>query len=434
MNPVLLKPQSEIGAQLVVGGRVRGNVRARAYQALKGELLSEVLASFERLAAGADLVLVEGAGSPAEVNLRAGDIANMGFAEATGVPVALIGDIDRGGVIASLCGTVALLGEGERGLLAGYVVNKFRGDARLFDDGLRIIGSRTGLGCFGVVPYCAAAARLPAEDAASLPPRVPRAGAALRVVVPRLSRIANFDDLDPLLAEPEVGVEFIEPGCALPGDADLVILPGSKSTRADLEFLRAQGWDIDLAAHVRRGGWVLGLCAGFQMLGHAVRDRQAREGGAGSTAGLGLLDIETELGAAKTLRECRGVDPQSGMAVHGYEMHMGRSSGAGLARPMLEIGGHPHGAVSADGRVLGCYLHGLFSADAFRHAFMRRVAHRAIEGVGFEAQVEAALDTLADHLETHLDCDALLAAAGNLEPRLRSPRRPPAARPAARSH
>jgi adenosylcobyric acid synthase len=412
MNPVLLKPQTDVGAQVVVQGRVLGNAQARDYQDLKADLMPRVLESFARLAAGADLVIVEGAGSPAEVNLRAGDIANMGFAEAADLPVALIGDIDRGGVIASIVGTWHLLPEAERARLKGVIVNKFRGDVSLFDDGLAVIARETGLSCFGVVPYFTAARRLPAEDAIAVETyRGPDGDRAIGVAVPVFSRIANFDDLDPLIAEPDVAVDFVEAGRALPGDADLVILPGSKATIPDLAVLRDQGWDLDIAAHLRRGGWVLGLCGGYQMLGHKLRDPGGIEGAPGAAAGLGLLDIETDLNPDKTLTEVSGVEAASGEAVRGYEMHIGETRGPGLARPMLKLDGRGEGAVSADGRVLGCYLHGLFAADGFRHAFLSRIKDRATSGVAYETEVEQTLDALAAHLETHLDLDGLLAAA-----------------------
>ena len=413
MNPVLLKPQSEVGAQLVVQGRVWGTAEARAYQTLRFELLPRVLESFDRLAAGADLIIVEGAGSPAEVNLRDGDIANMGFAEAADVPVVLVGDIERGGVIASIVGTHYLLSAAERARLAGYIVNKFRGDVSLFDGGLEVIARETGLTAFGVVPYFPAARRLPAEDALAVEsdPAI-AAQDAIRVAVPVFSRIANFDDLDPLVAEPDVAVEFVPPGRALPGGADLVVLPGSKATIADLAVLRAEGWDVDIAGHLRRGGVVLGICGGYQMLGRAIRDRHGVEGRPAESAGLGLLEIETELTCDKILTETSGVDVISNQPVRGYEMHMGASTGPGLARPMLRLAGRPEGAVSADGRVYGCYLHGLLASDGFRHAFLNRIRQRQQSGVAYEAEVERTLDELARHLEAHLDLDRLLEVAG----------------------
>jgi adenosylcobyric acid synthase len=437
MNPVLLKPQSDGAAQIVLCGRVRGSAAARDYRRLAPSLLPEVLAAFDRLAGGADLVLIEGAGSPAEINLRVGDIANMGFAEAADLPVALIGDIERGGVIAQLVGTHALLSPGERRRIAGYIINKFRGDVRLFDGGITAIGERTGWRCFGVVPFFAEAALLPAEDSmglASRPPapaaRVPPsprmwgegverseggrrqpASRSIKIAVPLLPRIANFDDLDPLRAETCVELVMVRPGHPLPRDAVLVILPGSKATLSDLAFLRREGWDIDILAHRRAGGHILGLCGGYQMLGRRVADPDGYEGPAGEAAGLGLLDIGTVLGPQKQLRETAGTDLATGMKVRGYEMHLGVTSGPGLARPMLDLGGRPDGAVSADGKVGGCYLHGLFAGDAFRRAFLTRLGTPEGDGIAYEAMIDGILDRLADHLEQHLDLAALLAAS-----------------------
>jgi adenosylcobyric acid synthase len=413
MNPVLLKPQSEIGAQVVVHGRVAGNAKARDYQALKPSLLPRVLESFERLAADCDLVLVEGAGSPAEVNLREGDIANMGFARSAGVPVVLIADIDRGGVIASLVGTWEVLEADERALLRGYLVNKFRGDPSLFEDGLAIINERTGLASFGIVPWFEPARLLPAEDAVVLDRDSPTRGGEkpIRVAVPRLPRIANFDDLDPLIAEPDVAVLFVAPGHALPGDADLIVLPGSKATIADLAALRAEGWDIDIAAHLRRGGHVIGLCGGYQMLGARIRDPRGIEGPPADVPGLGLLDIETELTADKTLIEAAGIELSTGAKVRGYEMHVGSTQGPGVARPMLRLGAREDGAVSPDGLVAGCYLHGLFASDDVRRAFLARLRPGRASDLAYEAQIERTLNALADHLSAYLDLGALLAAA-----------------------
>jgi adenosylcobyric acid synthase len=410
MNPVLLKPQTEVGAQLVVQGKVRGAFKARDYAALKPGLMPAVLESFEVLGRDADLVLVEGAGSPAEVNLRAGDIANMGFAEAADVPVVLVGDIDRGGVIAALVGTHALLEPAERRRLRGYLVNKFRGDPALFEDAHAVIAARTGMRSYGVVPWFEQARLLPAEDALGLEERSSHGTGAIRIAVPRLRRAANFDDLDPLAAEPDVDLRIVAPGEALP-DADLVILTGSKATIADLEDFRTQGWDIDLAAHVRRGGAVLGICGGLQMLGRRLADPEGIEGLPGEVEGLGLLDFETVLAGAKRLEAVRGRDLQSGLPVAGYEMHVGRSSGPALASPMLDLGGRPDGAVLEGGRIMGCYVHGLFAADAFRHDFLARLRARRASGLIFEQQIERTLDALADHLEASVDVDGLLALA-----------------------
>jgi adenosylcobyric acid synthase len=417
MNPVLLKPQSEIGAQVVVQGRVLRSAMARDYHALKADLLPAVLASFARMCGEADVVLIEGAGSAAEVNLRQGDIANMGFAEAADVPVVLVGDIDRGGVIAALVGTHALLAADERARLKGYIINKFRGDPGLFDGAVATLRQLTGLACHGIVPFFPAARDLPAEDGMALDGYTagPRAG-RVRVAVPRLPRIANFDDLDPLAAEPDVVLEIVEPGRPLPGDADLIVLPGSKATLADLGALRAEGWDIDLLAYVRRGGRVLGLCAGYQMLGRRVADPFGIEGPGGEAPGLGLLDVETILGEEKTLREVAGIELATGQDVRGYEMHVGATSGPATSRPMLRLGdgadaARPCGASTVDGRVTGCYLHGLFAADAFRRAFIAGLGGAGDAALAYEARIETTLDALAAHLERHLDVARLLEIA-----------------------
>ena len=414
MNPVLLKPQSETGAQVVVQGRVLTSCGARDYHALKPSLLPAVLESFRRLGADADLVLVEGAGSPAEINLREGDIANMGFARAAGVPVLLAGDIERGGVIAQLVGTVLLLEPEERALLVGYLVNKFRGDPSLFANAHPEIARRTGLAPLGVVTWLDRARDLPKEDMLGLAELAAdaRTGTGrIRVAVPRLPRLANFDDLDPLAAEPDVDLVLLEPGDALPAATDLVVLPGSKATRHDLAALRAAGWDIDILAHARRGGWVLGLCGGYQMLGRRVADPAGLEGPPGEIQGLGLLDVETVLAPAKVLALRERRCARTGIPTRGYEIHMGRTDGPGLRRPMLQGADGADGAVSADGRVMGCYLHGLLADDAYRAALLGRIRARDGLALAYEARVEAALDALADHLAGCLDLDRLLALA-----------------------
>jgi adenosylcobyric acid synthase len=415
MNPVLLKPQSETGAQVVVQGRVRGSASGRDYHALKPDLLDAVLESFAMVGAGSDLVLIEGAGSPAEVNLRASDIANMGFAEAADVPVVLVADIDRGGVIASLVGTHALLQAGEQARLQGYVINKFRGDVSLFEPAIQTIAERTGMACFGIVPFFAQARLLPKEDAMALDGAAPapQGAASIRIAVPRLARIANFDDLDPLDAEADVDVVLVEAGTPLPGDADAVVLPGSKATLADLAQVRAEGWDVDLAAHVRRGGMVVGLCGGYQMLGRRIADPDGVEGAPGEAPGLGLLDVETVIVGDKTLETVSARECASGEAVSGFEMHMGLTEGGDRQRAWLQMAdGRAEGACSADGRVMGCYVHGLFSADGFRAAFLGRLRAGRGAGIAHDALIEDTLDALAAHLEDTLDVDALFAAAG----------------------
>jgi adenosylcobyric acid synthase len=411
MNPVLLKPQSDVGAQLVVRGRMEGNWKARAYQDRKAALLPVVLESFRSLEAEADLVLVEGAGSPAETNLRRGDIANMGFAHAADVPVVLVGDIDRGHVIASLVGAHVVLDEADRDRIAGFLINKFRGDPSLFTDGRAEIVRRTGWADLGMAPWLGAASRLPAEDAVTLQRAADGAARRVTIVVPMLSRIANFDDFDPLRTEPEVDLRFLPPGRPIPAEADLVILPGTKATLADLAFLRAQGWDIDILAHVRRGGRVLGVCGGFQMLGRRIADPDGIEGAAGEAAGLGLLDVETVLTGEKNLRAVAG-RLAGGGGFEGYEMHVGLTSGAGLASPMLAFdGGGADGAVTADGRIAGCYVHGLFARPEARAALLSPFGVTS-NGTDHAAVVDAALDEIAEVLERSFDIAAMARLAG----------------------
>jgi len=408
MNPVLLKPEGETGSQLVLRGQRIGSFAAREYWKKRGELLPQVLAAHAELAADADLIIVEGAGSASEVNLRANDIANFGFARAAGLPVILAGDIQRGGVIAALVGTFAVIDPVDAALIAATLVNKFQGDPALFEDGKRFIAERTGVPCLGPIPWFADARQLPAEDALALEEQQTSGRGAYRIVVPRLPRIANFDDLDPLRLEPGVSLEIVQPGRPLPY-GDLIILPGSKATRSDLAALRQYGWDIDILAHHRAGARVLGLCGGFQMLGHTVFDPEGIEGVVGTSAGLNLLDIDTVLGPTKELRVEQATSALSGDPLIGYHMHMGVTRGRGLERPFARIGDATDGAVSSDGSVMGTYLHGLFAADAFRRSFLGSAA--ATSSLAYEAAIEATLDGLAAHLERHLDLDLLLELA-----------------------
>ncbi|AZL59626.1 cobyric acid synthase [Tabrizicola piscis] len=408
MNPVLLKPESETGAQVIVQGQRLTTVKARDYAALKPQLMAPVLDSFHRLMAEADLVIVEGAGSPAEVNLRANDIANMGFAIAAQTPVILTGDIDRGGVIAQLVGTQAVLDPEDAAMIRGFLINKFRGDPSLFDDGYRLIEQRTGWQGLGVIPWFADAHKLPAEDAADLGGT--RGTGDFLIAVPHLNRIANFDDLDPLAQEPGVTLQIIKPGQPLPVEADLIILPGSKATIADLAHFRAQGWDIDLAAALRRGAKILGLCGGYQMLGREIADPEGIEGKPGSVPGLGLLDLVTTMTPDKRVTETVAHHPTTNTPVKGYEIHLGRTEGPDRALPMFTVDGQPEGAQRPDGRVMGSYLHGMFTEDTFRRAFLATLG--ATPGtVSYDATVEATLDALADHLALHVDCSRLLALA-----------------------
>jgi adenosylcobyric acid synthase len=409
MNPVLLKPEQETGAQVVVRGRRRASMSARDYFRRRADLLPEVLAAFHELTATADIVLVEGAGSASEVNLRQGDIANFGFAEAADIPVVLIGDIMRGGVIASLVGTFAVIAPQDAARIAATLVNKFQGDPTLFDDGRAFIEERTSRPVFGPVPVYADATKLPAEDVLGLVTFASNRVGNCKIVVPRLPRIANFDDLDPLRAEPGIDLTIVESGQPIPRDTDLVILPGSKATRSDLATLHHEGWDIDIKALHRSGAQILGICGGYQMLGRTISDPQGIEGAPGTSEGLGLLAVDTVLTQSKVLRAENAVDAVSGLPLTGYHMHMGETDGPDRRRPFARVGGAPEGARSADARVMGTYLHGLFAADDFRRAFLSLKSD-----VAYEAGVETALDGLAAHLESHLDLDVLLSLAGEV--------------------
>lgn len=416
MNPVLLKPETDIGSQVIVRGARVGAMSARDYAKKRARFMPGIVESFERLGKEADLVLVEGAGSPAEANLRDGDIANMGFAEAADLPVVLVGDIHRGGVIASLVGTKAVLEDADARRIRAFLINNFHGDTSLFDEGLRFIEQATGWQAAGVVPHFAAAHHLPAEDVLALgrvsSGRSAREGrrGSLKIAVPRLSRIANFDDLDPLRLEDDVAVAFVQPGEALPGDAALVLLPGSKSTVADMRFFREQGWDIDLQAHIRRGGRVLGLCGGYQMLGRTIHDPDGIEGPAGSIEGLCLLDVETTLTQKKSLALQTARHCETGLALSGYEMHLGETRGPGCAHPFATIGARAEGAVARNGQIAGTYLHGIFTQDRFRHAYLAGFG-AASGGIAYRPLVEETLDGLAAHLERYAAVDRLLEIA-----------------------
>ena len=407
MNPVLLKPKADRTSQLIVHGQRRGTLHAGNYRQARGALLGDVMASYHRLRATCDIVVVEGAGSPAEINLRDGDIANMGFARAAHVPVVLVGDIDRGGVIAAIVGTRAVIAPDDAAMIHGFIINKFRGDPALFADGYAQIATLAGWRGFGVVPWLAPAARLPSEDAVILETPIASAAAQTLIACPITPRIANFDDLDPLKLEPGVEVRMIPPGQPIPAEAALIVLAGSKATIADLAFVRAEGWDIDIIAHHRRGGHVLGLCGGYQMLGKTISDPQGIEGAPATVAGLGLLDVDTVLAGAKTLERVTGT--ALGARFEGYEMHMGVTRGADTARPVCRIdGGSDEGAISDDGTVAGSYVHGLLGLAQQRVAWLARIGV-AGSGIDHAVSVDRALDEIAALLETHLDVDALIA-------------------------
>ena len=411
MNPLLLKPQGGHGAQIVLRGQVIGQAYAREYQDLKPKLLPAVVGSFEALCKDADLVLVEGAGSASEINLRENDIANMGFARAADVPVILVGDIDRGGVIAQIIGTKTVLDPADAAMIQGFLVNKFRGDPGLFANGMKSIEDLTGWPGLGLLPFCPEAARLPEEDSLTLPLGKSLSQGRIAIAVPVLPGIANFDDLDPFALESEVRLVMVKSGEVLPAEVALVILPGSKTTITDLASFRREGWDIDLLAHVRRGGHVLGLCGGYQMLGRIVRDPAGTEGPPGEAQGLGLLDIETIISGGKLLAPVRGKSAENGVPFSGYEMHIGRSFGPDCTRPLLRLeDGRSDGAISAGGLVSGCYVHGLFAEAGQRSALLARLGGKG-SGLSYDESLEAALDAIAAHLEAHLDLDRLLTLA-----------------------
>ncbi|MEH6808453.1 MAG: cobyric acid synthase [Hyphomonas oceanitis] len=410
-NPVLLKPETDRKSQIVVHGKAVQTVDAAYYMSNRDRLMGAVMESFDRLTNQYDLVLVEGAGSPAEINLRERDIANMGFARRAGVPVCLIGDIERGGVIASLVGTKTVIDPADADMIRGFLVNKFRGDIRLFDDGVTGIEQRTGWPCFGVIPWLPAITQLPAEDAVILDEPVPRSGKGLRIAAPMLSRIANFDDADPLRIEPDVDFHWVTPGRPIPRDTDVVILFGTKSTLGDLAFLRAQGWDHDIHAHVRNGGRLLGICGGYQMIGKRIIDPQGVDGLPGEAEGLGLLDVETHMIADKQVNEARGQCALSGAPVAGYEIHAGITQGPATDRPMFTLDNKPEGARSPNGRIEGTYLHGAFAQDNFRRSWITRSGGRGDFALNYDGEVDRALDALADGVEAAVDVDSLLAEA-----------------------
>lgn len=413
MNPILLKPESEIGAQVIVQGKRKVTIKARDFFRERASYMPAILESFYKLADNHDLVLVEGAGSPAEINLRDGDLANIGFASAANVPALLIGDIHRGGVIASIIGTFAVLSKADRGHIKGFIINKFHGDPELFSEGQLYLERETKTPCIGVIPHFKSASKLPAEDAVTLEHIATTDSKSLKIYVLRLPRIANFDDIDPLRLEPDVSVVYLQTGEAIPADAKLVIIPGSKSTIADLMALRAAGWDIDLKAHVRRGGRVLGLCGGYQMLGTHIHDPQGLEGQPQSVEGLGLLNVETTLLPEKTTTKTQAIHALSGQLISGYEIHLGKTTGPDCARLFAQTANGPEGASSPSGLVTGTYLHGCFTADGFRHAFLKTLGINA-NTFAFDLTIENTLDQLADHLAAHLDLDKILSLAGDV--------------------
>lgn len=412
MNPVLLKPEGETGSQLIVNGKRQGSFKAKEFYKQKAALMTPVMEAFERLKAVSDLVIVEGAGSASEINLRRGDIANMGFALKANLPVYLAGDIDRGGIIAAIVGTHTVLPPQERALIKGFIINKFRGDPDLFKDGAEMIAKMTGWACLGISPWFQAASKLPAEDSQDLETKTiskTNSDRPIKIAVPLLPRIANFDDLDPLSAEPHVALSLIRPGELIPAECDLIILPGSKATISDLNSLREEGWDIDIAAHIRRGGRVLGLCGGYQMLGTSIKDSEGLEGPAREIAGLGHLECETTLTPRKTLTETSAIWPKTGTKLTAYEMHMGETKGKALNNPLFSVNGENEGAVSENGLVMGTYLHGLFQDDTFRSTFLTDIKELPQSTLNFSRSIEETLDALAAHLNQHLKLEHLMS-------------------------
>ena len=406
MNPILLKPNTDLGAQVIVHGRAVGNMPAAEYHRYKSVARQAVLASHQRLTARYDMIVTEGAGSPAEINLREGDIANMGFAEAVDCPVILIADIERGGVFAHLVGTVALLSPSEQARIAGFVINRFRGDVGLLDPGLRWLERYTGKPVLGVLPYLQGL-NLDAEDAINRE-RGAAGQDALRVIVPVLPRISNHTDFDPLRNHPQVDLRYVGPG-ERPPPADLVILPGSKSVRSDLDWLRQQGWPEYMERHLRYGGKVMGICGGLQMLGRVIEDPLGLEGPRGESPGLQWLDLETTLESEKQLRNTTGVLSFEGAPVRGYEIHAGVSRGRALQTPSAVLeDSRPDGAISDDGKILGTYIHGVFESPDACAALLRWAGLSDPKRIDYREVRERAIERVADSVETHLDMQAIL--------------------------
>lgn len=410
MNPVLLKPTTDMGSQVIIQGKAIGTLQAGAYHAYKRTAMQAVLDSYRRLSGSHRIVVVEGAGSPAEINLRAGDIANMGFAEAVDCPVILIADIDRGGVFAHLVGTLELLSPSEQARICGFVINRFRGDLALLKPGLDWLEQRTGKPVLGVLPYLTDF-HLEAEDAINVAQSA-KADQLLRVVVPVTPRISNHTDFDPLRLHPQVDLRFVRPGEPIP-PADLIILPGSKSVRTDLEFLLAQGWEAVIRRHLRYGGKLLGICGGLQMLGQTIADPHGLEGEAGVSRGLGLLDYVTVLEPEKQLRNVCGVLTLEAAPVSGYEIHAGVSEGRALAQPAVRFAeGTCDGALSEDGQIMATYLHGLFESPAACAALLKWAGLPTVSSFDYEALRERDIERLAELVETHLDTRQLLELCG----------------------
>ncbi|NOR51997.1 MAG: cobyric acid synthase [Gammaproteobacteria bacterium] len=422
MNPILIKPNSDQGAQIIVHGRAIGNMEAGEYHHYKKVAMTAVLESHTRLSEAYPLILVEGAGSPAEINLREGDVANMGFAERVDCPVILVADIDKGGVFAHLVGTLDLLSKSEQERIAGFIINRFRGDIRLLEPGLDWLEKRTGKKVIGVLPYIHGL-HIEAEDAipANVSSGADNNSDKLKVVVPTLPRISNHTDFDLLRLHPQVDCRFVRSVDEI-GEADLIVLPGSKSVRADLNWLRESGWEKAIVRHLRYGGKLIGICGGFQMLGRAIHDPNGLEGIPGSSVGLGLLEMETTLEAEKQLIRRRGKlaidgvddshaphDPHA-PTVEGYEIHQGISSGPAMNSPAIKFKDGFDGAISEDRQILGSYLHGLFDHTDAAQALLKWAGLKETDEsheipFNYNLLKESELDRLAETFAKHLDID-----------------------------
>ncbi len=409
MNPVLLKPQTDRMSQVVVQGKAVDALAASDFLERRYTLMNAVMESFSRLTEQYDLVLIEGAGSPAEINLRHRDIANMGFAREAGVPVCLVGDIDRGGVIASIVGTKTVIDPKDANMVRGFLINKFRGDPSLFVRGITEIEKRTSWPCFGVIPWLSDAHRLPAEDAVPLSRPLPPSTGRHKIVAPILSRMANFDDADPIRLEPSIDFEWIAPGNSIPRDAEAIMLFGTKSSLGDLDFIRTQGWDHDIIAHARSGGRIIGICGGYQILGKTISDPSGVDGESGSAKALGLLDVETVMTDTKRVTPVEGKCARTGEPITGYEIHMGQTTGPDTQAPFALVKDENEGSRSPDGRIEGTYLHGVFSSDTFRRAWLKGLGFAVDDGLSYESEVEKAIESLADGVEVAVNVEALFS-------------------------
>ena len=412
MNPILLKPNSDIGAQVIVNGQAIGEMNAAEYHAYKPRVMDAIMAAWQRLEQQYDLVFVEGAGSPAEINLREGDVANMGFAEQADCPVIIIADIDKGGVFAHLYGTLALLSESEQQRVVGFVINRFRGDIKLLEPGLKWLEEKTGKPVLGVLPYLHGL-HLEAEDAILSNQKTQDSRQTLKIAVLILTRTSNHTDFDPLRLHPEVDICFVGKDQPIPA-CDLIIIPGSKNTRIDMEYLRSNNWDQDILKHLRYGGKLMGICGGYQMLGTMINDPEGIEGKRGSTPGLGLLDLTTTMVRQKHLKQVSGtlmLPNQGTVTVTGYEIHAGITTGSALASPLIKLKHYNDGAISNDGQVFGSYLHGIFETPEACQAILKWGGLKTAAVTNYQALREEGINRMADTVENHLDIDQLLMTA-----------------------